>query len=131
MAPFTRSRTKLWMSIGLSALIVLFLLADAAVSIFAPQLLADVQAKVGFPPDLANTRRHHAAVRVPFCYPKDRHHRSHSRYSICGRRNLHALVGEIGSPPQFISLALAAVAWLSLWLRDANVRGAIGFRGSH
>ena len=49
MAHFTHSRTTLWMSLGLSVLIVLFLLTDAAVSIFAPHLLADAQAQVGFP----------------------------------------------------------------------------------
>ena len=49
MAHFTQSRTTLWMSFGLSAPIVLLLLVDAAVSIFAPHLLADAQAKVGFP----------------------------------------------------------------------------------
>ena len=42
----------------------------------------------------------------------------------------HFRVGEIGSPPQFIAVALAAVAWLSLWLRDANVRGALGLPGA-
>ena len=42
----------------------------------------------------------------------------------------HLRVGEIGSPPQFIAIALAGLAWLSLWLRDASVREALGFRTS-
>jgi hypothetical protein len=42
----------------------------------------------------------------------------------------HVRIGEIGSPPQFIAFALAAVAWLSLWLRDADVRRALGYRSS-
>jgi hypothetical protein len=41
----------------------------------------------------------------------------------------HLRVGEIGSPPQFIAIALAALAWFSLWLRDANLRRAVGFGG--
>jgi hypothetical protein len=50
---FTFSRMTLWTSLGLSAPIVLFLLVDASVSIFAPHLLADVQAQVGIPSDLS------------------------------------------------------------------------------
>src|SRR5262249_6792904 len=53
MVNFTPSRTMLWMSFGLSALIVLFLLVDATVSVFAPHLLTEAQAKVGFPSDLS------------------------------------------------------------------------------
>jgi DoxX-like family len=53
MVQLTASRTSLWISFGLSALVVLFLLADAGVSIFAPHLLADAQAQVGFPPELS------------------------------------------------------------------------------
>jgi hypothetical protein len=130
MAP---SRTTLWISFGLSALVVLFLLADAGVSLFAPHLLADVQAQVGFPSDLSpllggimllcallfaipGTATIGAILITAF-----------AGGAIC----THVRVGEIGSPPQFIALALAAAAWLSLWLRDANVRRAVGFSGSH
>jgi hypothetical protein len=126
------SRTMLWTSFGLSALTVLFLLADAAVSIFAPHLLADAQAQVGFPSHLSPI----LAGIMLLCALLYAIPRTATIGAILitgfagGAICTHLRVGEIGSPPQFIALALAAVAWLSLWLRDANVRAALGFRGA-
>jgi hypothetical protein len=131
MTHFTPSRPMLWMSFGLSALVVLFLLVDAAVSIFAPHLLADVQAEVGFPSDLSPI----LGGIMLFCALLFAIPRTATIGAILitafagGAICTHLRVGEIGSPPQFISFALAAVAWLSLWLRDANVRGATRFSG--
>lgn len=132
MAHLTHSRTTLWISFGLSTLIVLFLLADAAVSIFAPYLLADVQAQVGFPaylsPILGGIMLLCASL---FAIPRTATIGAILITAFAGGAICtHLRVGEIGSPPQFIALALATVAWLSLWLRDANVRGAIGVRSS-
>jgi DoxX-like family len=132
MTHFTPSRTTLWTSFGLSALIVLFLLADAAVSIFAPHLLADVQAQVGMPSDLSPMLGCIMLLcALLFAVP---------RTAIIGAILItafaggaictHLRIGEIGSPPQLIAIALAAVAWLSLWLRDANIRGAVGIGGT-
>jgi DoxX-like family len=131
MTHFTPSRTTLWMSFGLSALVVLFLLVDAAVSILAPHLLADAQAQVGFPSDLSPM----LGGIMLFCALLFAIPRTATIGAILiaafagGAICTHLRVGEIGSPPQFISFALAAVAWLSLWLRDANVRGATRFPG--
>ena len=132
MAHFTHSRTTLWMSLGLSALIVLFLLTDAAVSIFAPHLLADAQAQVGFPsylsPMLGGIMLLCALL---FAIPRTATIGAILITAFAGGAICtHLRVGEIGSPPQFIALALAAIAWLSLWLRDASVRAAIGFGSS-
>src|SRR5262245_56295854 len=54
MTHHANSRTMLWTSFALSTLTILFLLADASVSIFAPHLLADAQAQVGFPSHLSS-----------------------------------------------------------------------------
>jgi hypothetical protein len=123
----TNSRTALWISYGLSALIVLFLVADAAVSIFAPHLLADAQAKVGMPGELSPT----IGVIILVCALFFAIPRTATIGAILitafagGAICTHLRVGEIGSVPQFVSVALAAAAWLSLWLRDANVRRAV------
>ena len=132
MANFLFSRTALFTSYALSAFITLFLLADAAVSILAPHLLADVQAEVGFPSDLSPILGGIMLLcALLFAIPRTA---TIGAILITGFAGgaicTHLRVGEIGSPPQLISLALAAVAWLSLWLRDANVREALGFRGS-
>lgn len=133
MAHVTPSRTTLWLSFGLSALVVLFLLADAAVSIFAPHLLADVQAKVGFPAELSPLLGGIMFLcALLFAIPRTAAIGAILITAFAGGAICtHVRIGELGSPPQFISFALAAVAWLSLWLRDANVRAALGFRSSH
>ena len=132
MVDFTPSRTTLWTSFGLTALVVLFLLADAAISIFAPDLLADAQAQVGFPsylsPMLGGIMLLCALL---FAIPRTATIGAILITAFAGGAICtHLRVGEIGSPPQFIAMALAAVAWLSLVLRDANVRGALGLRVS-
>lgn len=130
MANFLSSRTALLTSYALSALIVLFLLADAAVNIFAPNLLADVQAQVGFPSDLSALLGGIILLcALLFATPRTATIGAILITAFAGGAICtHLRVGEIGSPPQFIAIALAALAWLSLWLRDANVRAAVGVR---
>ena len=132
MAHFIPSRATLWASFSLSALVVLFLLGDAGVSIFAPHLLADVQAQVGFPPELSPLLGGIMLLcALVFAIPRTATIGAILITAFAGGAICtHVRVGEIGSPPQFISFALAAVAWLSLWLRDGDVRRALGFRSS-
>lgn len=132
MTHFAPSRTTLWISFGLSALIVLFLLVDAGVSILAPGLLSDVQAKVGFPSDLSPLLGGIMLLcALLFAIPRTATIGAILITAFAGGAICtHVRIGEIGSPPQFIAFALAAVAWLSLWMRDASVRAALGFRGS-
>ena len=130
MTLFTPSRATLWTSFGLSALVVFFLLVDAFVSIFAPHLLADVQAEVGFPSNLSPILGGIMLVcALVFAIPRTATIGAILITAFAGGAICtHFRIGEIGSPPQLISFALAAVAWLSLWLRDPNVRGALAFR---
>jgi hypothetical protein len=132
MAHFTPSRITLWTSVALSALVILFLLVDAGVSIFAPQLLADVQAQVGFPPELSPLLGGIMLLcALVFAIPRTAMIGAILITAFAGGAICtHVRIGEIGSPPQFIAFALAAVAWLSLWLRDADVRRALGYRSS-
>ena len=127
----TGSRIAPWISFGLSALVVLFLMADAAVSIFAPHLLADAQAKVGLPSELSPMVGGIILVcPLFFAIPRTATIGAVLITAFAGGAICtHLRVGEIGSLPQFVSLALATVAWLSLWFRDANVRRAVGFGG--
>jgi hypothetical protein len=132
MAHFTPSRITLWTSVALSALVILFLLVDAGVSIFAPQLLADVQAQVGFPPELSPLLGGIMLLcALVFAIPRTAMIGAILITAFAGGAICtHVRIGEIGSPPQFIAFALAAVAWLSWWLRDADVRRALGYRSS-
>ena len=127
----TDSRTAHWISFALSVLVALFLVTDAALSIFASHLLADAQAKVGMPSYLSPIVGGIILVcTLLFAIPRTATIGAILISAFAGGAICtHLRVGEIGSPPQFIAIALAAVAWLSLWLRDANVRRAVGFGG--
>jgi hypothetical protein len=41
---------------------------------------------------------------------------------------LHLRIGEIGSPPQLVCLAIGLMAWAGLFLRDANLRAVLPVR---
>lgn len=129
MFPHTTSRMTRTISIVLSTLIVLFLLADAAVSLFVPHLLADAQAQVGFPADLAPVVGSIMLLcALTFAVPRTAMIGAILITAFAGGIICtHLRVGEIGSPPQVIAVALAALAWLALWLRNADVRAAVGF----
>jgi hypothetical protein len=122
--------TSVWAGRIVSALVVIVLLADAAVNLFAPQLLKAEMSASGFPVELAPVL---AAVMllcaVVYAYP---------RTSVLGAIlvtgffggaiSLHLRMGEIGSPPQLISLLIGVLAWLGLFLRDASVRMVLPLR---
>lgn len=121
---------SVWAGRIVSALVVIVLLADAAVNLFAPQLLKAEMSASGFPVELAPVL---AAVMllcaVVYAYP---------RTSVLGAIlvtgffggaiSLHLRMGEIGSPPQLISLLIGVLAWLGLFLRDASVRMVLPLR---
>lgn len=128
MADLTPSRTTFFVSLGLSSLVVLFLLVDAAVNLFASHLLTDVQAQVGFPADLSPLLGGIMLLcAILFAIPRTATIGAILITAFVGGAICtHVRVGEIGSPPQFVASALAVAAWLSLYLRDANVRRALG-----
>ncbi len=119
-----------WVGRIVSALVVIILLADASVNLFAPQLLKAEMAASGFPVELAPVL---AAVMLlcaaAYAWPPT---------SVLGAILvtgffggaicLHLRMGEIGSPPQLISLAIGSLAWLGLFLRDPNVRAILPLR---
>ena len=121
---------SIWAGRIISALVVIILVADASVNLFAPQLIKAEMSASGFPVELAPVL---AALMLPcavlYAYP---------RTSVLGAIlvtgffggaiSLHLRMGEIGSPPQLISLLIGVLAWLGLFLRDANVRAVLPLR---
>ena len=121
---------SIWAGRIISALVVIILVADASVNLFAPQLIKAEMSASRFPVELAPVL---AALMllcaVLYAYP---------RTSVLGAIlvtgffggaiSLHLRMGEIGSPPQLISLLIGVLAWLGLFLRDANVRTVLPLR---
>jgi DoxX-like family len=122
--------TSVWAGRILSALVVIVLLADAAVNLFAPELLKAEMSASGFPVELAPV----LAVLMLLCAAVYAYPRTSVLGAILvtgffgGAVCLHLRMGEIGSPPQLISLLIGILAWAGLFLRDANVRAVLPLR---
>ncbi|MFD1951570.1 DoxX family protein [Sphingomonas arantia] len=122
------SRHTIWAGHAVTILVVLIMIADAAINLFAPQTLVVEQAKVGFAPEssaiLGVIMLVCAAV---YAVP---------RTSVVGAILItgffggaicaHFRVGELAAPAQLIAVAVAVLAWLGLWLRNDVVREVLG-----
>ena len=121
---------SVWTGRILSALVVVILVADAAVTLFAPHLLKAEMAAVGFPADLAPI----LAMLMLLCAAAYAYPPTSVLGAILvtgffgGAICLHLRIGEIGSPPQLVCLAIGLMAWAGLFLRDANVRAVLPVR---
>src|SRR5262249_3090868 len=105
MTLFTPSRATLWTSFSLSALVVVFFLVDASVSILAPHLLANVKAEVGFPSNLSPILGSIMLVcALVFAIPRTAAVGAILITAFAGGAICtHFRIGEMGSPPQLIS----------------------------
>ena len=119
--------TTLWIGRLLSGLVVLALVADASVQLFAPHLLQAEMEASGFASGLAlplglNTLACVALYAAP---------RTATLGAILvtgflgGAIATHFRLGEIGSPPQLICLLLGVMTWGGLYLRDTRLRALL------
>ena len=121
---------SVWTGRSLSVLVVVILLVDAAVNLFAPHLLKAEMAAVGFPADLAPL----LAMLMLLCAAAYAYPPTSVLGAILvtgffgGAICLHLRIGEIGSPPQLVCLAIGLMAWAGLFLRNANVRAVLPVR---
>lgn len=121
---------SVWAGRILSALVVIILIADASVNLFAPQLIKAEMSASGFPVELAPV----LALLMLLCAALYAYPRTSVLGAILvtgffgGAICLHLRMGEIGSPPQLISLLIGVLAWLGLFLRDAKVRAVLPLR---
>ena len=113
-----------WAGRAMSAVLVLVLLADAAVMLLAPQRIAAEMAATGFPMSLAPViGAITLACAIVYAIPATRVLGAILVTGFLGGAICtHLRLGEIGSPPQLISLALGGLAWGGLYLRDKPLR---------
>lgn len=116
-----------WVGRLMSALVVLVLLADAGVQLFAPNLLRPAMDASGFPMHLAPVL---GAIML-ICAGLYALPPTATLGAIIitgflgGAICTHVRLGEFGSPPQLICLALGLLAWGGLYLRDTRVRALL------
>ena len=121
---------RVWIGRAASTVVVVAMLADAAVQFFVPALAGPMLAEGGFDPALAPiigtimllcatlyavpvTAVFGAIVTTGF---------------LGGAICTHVRLGELGSPPQLISLLLGGLVWGGLYLRDPRLHVLLPLR---
>ncbi|MBW6527239.1 DoxX family protein [Sphingomonas sp. RHCKR7] len=105
--------------VALSGLVAAVLLLDGAVTLFAPAVVAPEMTATGWPAAMAPVIGASALLgALLYAVP---------RSAVIGAILLtgflggaiatHLRLGELGSPPQLVCVALGAAAWAGLWLR--------------
>ena len=113
-----------WIGRIVSAVVVLALLADAAVQLFAPGMMHAEMELTGFPPGLTFA----LGIIMLVCAILYAIPRTVVLGAILvtgflgGAICTHFRIGEIASPPQLICLLLGAMTWGGLYLRNARLR---------
>jgi hypothetical protein len=111
----------------MSGIVVIALVADGTIQLFAPAQIAAMMQETGFAMDLSRVVGTITLVcAVLYAIPAT---------AVLGAILLtgflggaicaHVRIGELGSPPEIISLLLGAMTWGGLYLRDPRIRGIL------
>jgi hypothetical protein len=114
----------LWAGRLMSAFVVIALVADGTVQLFAPAQIANMLHETGFAMDLTRVLGPIIlACAILYAIPAT---------SVLGAILVtgflggaicaHVRIGELGSPPEIVSLLLGAMTWGSLYARDPRIR---------
>jgi hypothetical protein len=121
-----RQRIAGWV---LTGLVTAVLLIDGLTGLLAPATMAEPMAETGFPLSMLWTVSG-AAILAGLLYamPRTAVLGAILVTGFCGGAIVtHVRIGDVGSPPQLICLAIGIGAWAGLWLRDARVRALLPF----
>ncbi|MFS2140567.1 DoxX family protein [Duganella sp. Dugasp56] len=120
-----------WAGRIMSAVVVIALLADATIQLFAPARIASMLQETGF----AMNSTHVVgpiilACAILYAIPATAVLGSILLTGFLGGAICaHVRIGELGSPPEIISLLLGAMAWGGLYARDPRIRAILPLRG--
>ncbi|NTF41807.1 DoxX family protein [Rhizobium rhizogenes] len=132
MVETTSSRTGAVVGWVLSVIVILVLAADAAVDLFSPSLISAEMEATGFPTSLATLLGLIILVcAVLYAIPRTAVLGAILTTGFFGGAICtHFRLGEVGSPPQLISLVLGIMAWGGLYLRDRRIRDLLPIRAA-
>jgi hypothetical protein len=111
----------------MSALVVIALLADGIIQTFAPAQIAGMLQETGFAMDLTRV----VGPIILTCALLYAHPATTVLGAILvtgflgGAICAHVRIGELGSPPEIISLVLGAMTWGGLYLRNSRIRAIL------
>ena len=121
------SHRALWAGRIMSALVVIVLGADGAIQLFAPAQIATMLRETGFAMDLTRVVGPIIlACAVLYAVPAT------SVFGavlvtgfLGGAICAHVRIGELGSPPEIVSLLLGTMTWGALYARDPRIRAIL------
>ena len=121
------SHRALWAGRIMSAFVVIALVADGTIQLFAPAQLASILRETGFAIEMTRVLGPIVLTcAILYAIPAT---------SVLGAILVtgflggaicaHVRIGELGSPPEIISLLLGAMAWGGLYARDPRIRALL------
>ena len=117
----------LWAGRTMSAVVVMALVADGAVQVFAPAQIASMLQETGFAMDLTRVVGPIIlACAILYAIPATAVLGAILVTGFLGGAICaHVRIGELGSPPELMSLLLGALTWGGLYARDPRVRAIL------
>ena len=117
----------LWAGRIISAFVVVALAADGAIQLFAPAQIASMLQETGFAVDLTRVVGPIGlACAILYAIPSTAVLGAILVMGFLGGAICaHVRIGELGSPPEIISLLLGAMTWGGLYLRDPRIRAIL------
>ena len=111
----------------MSAVVVMALVADGAIQVFAPAQMASLMQETGFAMDLARVVGPILlACAILYAIPATTVLGAILVTGFLGGAICaHVRIGELGSPPEIISLLLGALTWGGLYARDSRIRAIL------
>ena len=116
-----------WAGRIMSAFVVIVLVADGAIQLFAPAQIASMLQETGFAMDLTRVVGPLIlACAILYATPATAVLGAILVTGFLGGAICaHVRIGELGSPPELISLLLGAMTWGGLYARDPRIRAIL------
>jgi len=120
-------RRALWAGRTMSAFVVVALVADGTIQLFMPAQIASMLQETGFTIDLTRVVGPIMLVcAVLYAIPATTVLGAILVTGFLGGAICaHVRIGELGSPPEIISLLLGAMTWGGLYARDPRIRAIL------
>ena len=118
---------SLWAGRIMSAIVVIVLVADATIQLFVPAQIAGMLQETGFAMDLTRVVGPITlACAILYAIPATAVLGAILVTGFLGGAICaHIRIGELGSPPELISLLLGAMTWGGLYARDPRIRAIL------
>jgi hypothetical protein len=118
---------SLWAGRIMSAVVVIALVADGTIQLFVPAQVASMLQETGFAMDLTRTVGPILLVcAILYAIPATAVLGAILVTGFLGGAICaHVRIGELGSPPEIISLLLGVMTWGGLYARDPRIRAIL------